>query len=55
MEASLPHEAMANAHSVTTFVVLLKQRRRDMPPASAVSPQAAILYEFPVGTSRNLG
>jgi hypothetical protein len=48
---------MANAHSVTTFVVLLKQRRRDMPPASAVSPQAATLfpYEFRNGTSRNLG
>ena len=51
MEASLPHEAMANAHSVTTFVVLLKQRRRDMPPASAISPQAAILFFMNSGSA----
>jgi retron-type reverse transcriptase len=41
VEASLQHEAKATAHSVRTFVVLLKQRRREMPPASEVSPQAA--------------
>jgi formate hydrogenlyase transcriptional activator len=28
VEASLPHEAMATAHGVRDFVVLLKQRRR---------------------------
>ncbi len=42
MEASLQLEAKATAHSVRRFVVLLKHRRNEMPPASEVSPQAAI-------------